>query len=71
MIERAFSGFVALPAPKAPHEVLGVEPNATGAEIDAAYRRKAKALHPDVPGGVQNAMAELNVTRDTLKGKAA
>ncbi|XP_057973171.1 chaperone protein dnaJ 11, chloroplastic-like [Malania oleifera] len=30
------------------YEVLGVQPGATGQEIKAAYRRLARAVHPDV-----------------------
>ena len=38
MIERAFTGFVALPAPKSPYEILGVKPNAGLEEIESAFR---------------------------------
>jgi hypothetical protein len=66
MVEQAFTGFVALPAPEQPHQVLGVRPNASVEEIDAAYREKAKATHPD-KGGSDAAMARLNWARDTIK----
>lgn len=71
MVEQAFTGFVALPAPKSPYEVLGVRQGATDAEIDAAYRQKAKEAHPDMPGGSVSRMTELSEARDKLKGKAA
>lgn len=32
------------------HEVLGVDENATGEEVRAAFRRRAKELHPDRKG---------------------
>ena len=32
------------------YEILGIKPTATQAEIDAAYRRLVKQLHPDVGG---------------------
>lgn len=35
------------PIPKKPHEVLGVDKNATAQEIQAAYRDLAKKYHPD------------------------
>lgn len=69
MIERAFTGFVALPAPKSPHEILGVRPDATATEIDAAFREKAKAVHPDM-SGEPGAMQELNAARAAMKGRA-
>ena len=53
---------------RSPHEVLGVDAAASPAELHAAYRRKAWALHPDrVPPGdetgrarAEEAMRELN-----------
>jgi curved DNA-binding protein len=35
-------------SPQSPYAVLGVEPNATPAEIRRAYRKKVRLLHPDV-----------------------
>ncbi len=69
MIERAFSGFLALPPPSSSpgwREVLGIEP---GYRVDAAciesyYRDLAKSRHPDVAGGSEQLMAELNHARD-------
>jgi DnaJ-class molecular chaperone len=43
---------------KPPHEVLGVKPGATAAEIDKAYRKKSREAHPD-RGGSSEAMHEL------------
>lgn len=37
----------------APHEVLGVNPDADEAEIRAAYRRRVKAVHPDQGGSAE------------------
>lgn len=70
MVEQAFTGFVALPAPKSPHEILGVTAGASEEEIDAAYRQKAMAVHPD-RGGSAAAMAEINEARRKLREKAA
>jgi hypothetical protein len=63
ILERAFTGFTAPPTPRSPWRILGVAPNATREAIEAAYRAKAKAAHPDA-GGSTAAMAELNAARD-------
>lgn len=64
ILERAFTGFVALPAPGdgSPRDwwdVLGVARTATLDEARAAYRRAASAAHPD-RGGTDARMAEVN-----------
>ena len=41
-----------------PHQVLGVEPDATWDEVSAARRRLAKALHPDVHHGPDRSESE-------------
>lgn len=66
MMEKAFAGFEALPAPgqRPPWwTVLGVEESASRSDVDAAYRRKARERHPDA-GGSDTLMAELNAARD-------
>lgn len=58
-----------LPAPERvrdPYEVLGVRPDAPVEVIDAAYRARAKQLHPDA-GGSTEAMAELNQAYEAVK----
>lgn len=47
ILDRAFSGFTALAAPEQPWQVLGVDMNATAAQIKHAYRRLASQHHPD------------------------
>lgn len=65
MVEQAFSGFTALPAPEPfrPTElwwaVIGVQAHTPTVEVIGAYREKAKLLHPD-NGGDQMKMAALN-----------
>lgn len=71
MLEAAFTGFMALPAPGAESEwweVLGVARNCTRDDISAAYRRLASINHPD-RGGSTATMAAINAARD--KGLAA
>lgn len=43
-----------------PYDVLGVKRGASPDEIKAAYRRASKQRHPDMPGGSNEAMVELN-----------
>lgn len=57
MIEKAFDGFVALPAPESPWEILENRPGANDAEMDAAYKRRAISAYPD-RGGSSAAMAD-------------
>jgi len=62
VIERAFTGFVALPEParteRGWHTVLGVDFLATAEEIEAAYRRLRSERHPD-HGGTAAAFFEV------------
>lgn len=53
MVSAAFRGFAALPEPRGEGwwTVLGVEPDADRARVEAAYRRLAKDRHPDAGGG--------------------
>lgn len=63
MLQAAFSGFTALPAPGAKREwwgVLGIDRSATVEAIRGAYRVLASKHHPDKPGGSHEKMAELN-----------
>jgi hypothetical protein len=48
ILDRAFTGFAALPPPAAPwFEVLGVQAHTPTAEVIAAYRRLRSETHPD------------------------
>lgn len=70
MVAAAFTGFAALPSPEqfnTPHGILGVEANATAAEIEYAYRRLAQQMHPD-KGGSDAGMARINAARDAMLG---
>jgi hypothetical protein len=61
IMERAFSGFLSLPAPNTWRAVMGYQEDA-GVSLDRAradYRDLSKQRHPDC-GGSDAAMAELN-----------
>jgi hypothetical protein len=47
--------------------ILGVGPEATRAEIQAAYTRLMRLAHPDM-GGTAGLAAQLNAARDRLLG---
>lgn len=69
ILERAFTGFTALPAPgqgakREWWEVLSVPRKCTREDVKAAYRLLASQYHPDKPGGSHAAMAELNVAQE-------
>jgi hypothetical protein len=59
VLERAFTGFTALPAPAQWWDVLGVQPDDDLAVMEAAYRRKMKEAHPDL-GGTEGQASTLN-----------
>ncbi len=68
ILERAFTGFTALPAPTGVRDwqiVLELQDLLlpTREDIDQAYRRLASKHHPD-KGGSADAMAEINLARD-------
>lgn len=64
IMERAFMGFAALPAPSVDwREILGLTGNPTAEVINAAFRAKAAEAHPDKQGGSHDGMATLNGAR--------
>jgi len=63
IVRQTFKGFTALPAPEHWTQVLGVSPNASAEEVNAAYRQRARSAHPD-QGGNSDQMARLNFARD-------
>lgn len=72
ILDRAFMGFAALPAPASqdqPHEILGVDEHAAPNEIEYAYKRLAAQHHPD-KGGSTETMSRINAARDAMLGAA-
>lgn len=71
MMERAFTGFEALPPPSHWTSILGLKPSASEEQINAAFRERARTAHPDA-GGSTAAMAALNAAREAaIKERAA
>lgn len=64
ILDRAFTGFTALPAPEQWFQVLGVGAQASREDIEQAYRRLAMEHHPDRIGGDGSQMARINTARD-------
>lgn len=65
-LEQAFAGYAALPAKGTTwRTTLGFEPDArvTAADIDRAFRDRARGAHPDRQGGSHDAMASLTAAR--------
>jgi hypothetical protein len=58
MMEAAFRGFEALPAPSW-RDDLGLGPDATIEDAETSYRKRARSAHPDA-GGSEDDMARLN-----------
>ncbi len=74
-VAQAFRGYVAI-AERAggddPWKILGIERGAGQAELTAAYREKAKLLHPDIPGtgspeGFHRLQEAYNLIAQTLR----
>ncbi len=59
ILERAFTGFLALPSPNNWRHVMGFENTPPWDEVKARFTHLAKQRHPDC-GGSETAMQELN-----------
>jgi hypothetical protein len=73
IVQQTFTGFVALPSPimaggKTPAQLLGLDGKAITSrqQVMSAHRDMARKAHPDVAGGSEQVMADLNAARDTL-----
>lgn len=73
MMERAFTGFAALPSPEVHWtQRLGIGLNATADEIDNAWKLLAKVYHPDSGSEPDSdRMAKINAARDQAKREIA
>lgn len=72
MMERAFMGFKALNSDNAGDSwwsILGCDASSGPDEIDAAYKRKVREVHPDL-GGSNEAMTKVNLARDQARRAA-
>jgi curved DNA-binding protein CbpA len=58
-------------APVDCYRLLGVDPAADPATIRHAYRALARRFHPDMPGGTEAAMRQLNAAWAVLRDPAA
>lgn len=69
VVRASFRGFDALPAPNDWRSTLGLHgvADATPQTVDAAWRIRARAAHPDQPGGSAERMATLNAARDAAR----
>ena len=71
VVRAAFTGLRALPAMADWRAVLGVDRDADLAEVDAAYRRRAREAHPDRTGSDATRMIELNAAREAARQELA
>jgi hypothetical protein len=66
ILDRAFTGFTALPNPEQPWQVLGLPTSSpTADQVREAHRALAMKHHPDRGGDAQT-MARINAARDDL-----
>ena len=56
------------PYNETPWEILGVAPDATAQEVDAAWKRLSKEAHPD-HGGSQERQVAVNRAREAMRGE--
>jgi hypothetical protein len=69
-LEQAFAGYVTLPEAATDWWViLGVSPNATWEDANAAFLRLAQAAHPDKQGGSHEQMARLSEAREKARSR--
>ncbi len=72
ILDRAFTGFAALPPPRDTatgpwHVVFGIPAHTPKVEVEAVYRRLRSEAHPDRPGGSHDRMAAVNGAWEQFK----
>jgi hypothetical protein len=70
VMDRAFSGFAALPEKSVTRtcwDVLGLLPDACEVALRSQYKKLAQLLHPDQNGGSQEGWHELNEAWNQIK----
>lgn len=69
ILDRAFTGFVALSGPRPWWDVLGVPQNATRDAIDDAYRSERGKAHPDRGGSSERFGEVQNAYQQAINGR--
>lgn len=48
------------------HQLMGIDESTNAAAAKKAYRKKSMQLHPDKPGGSEEAMTKLNICKELV-----
>lgn len=67
ILERAFTGFIALPEPTPWWKILKVKPHQPTETIVSKFRELAKELHPDMPTGNRDKFIEIHQAYEVFK----
>lgn len=73
ILERAFTGFAALPSPNDWRGVMGFQPEEAVSleQLRERYRKLAQSRHPDTESGSHAAMSQLNSAREQGEAELA
>ncbi|MBR9837054.1 MAG: J domain-containing protein [Rhodobacteraceae bacterium] len=67
IVRASFAGFLALPSPSDWRAVFGLGRAASIEDVEAAFRKRARASHPDVAGGSAGSMSGLLEAREAAR----